>query len=92
MKFRVSKEYHNLVGFPGGSDGKESSYNTRDMVSIPGLESSPGEGGGYPLRCSYLENLSTEERGGLWSQGGGKDFGHDWATETHIHHNLVYYK
>jgi len=43
MKFRISKEYHNLVGFPGGSDGKESAYNTGDMVSVPGLERSPGE-------------------------------------------------
>ena len=28
----------------------------RDMVSIPGLGKSPGEGNGNPLQCSCLEN------------------------------------
>ena len=44
------------MGFPGGSDGKESAYNVGDIVSVPGLERSPGEGSGYPLQCSCLEN------------------------------------
>ena len=43
-------------GFPGGSDGKESSCNAGDLGSIPGLERSPGEGKGYPLQYSGLEN------------------------------------
>ena len=33
-------------GFPGGSDGKESTCNAGDMGSIPGLGRSPGEGNG----------------------------------------------
>ena len=33
-------------GFSGGSDGKESSYNTGDLDSIPGSGRSPGEGNG----------------------------------------------
>ena len=65
MKFRVSKKYHNLVGFPGGSDGKESAYNVGDIVSVPGLERSPGEGSGYPLQCSYLEK--PMDRGAWWA-------------------------
>ena len=43
-------------GFPGGSDGKESACNSRDLGLIPGLGRSPGEGNGYPLECSCLEN------------------------------------
>ena len=42
--------------FPGGSAGKESSRNARDLGSIPGLGRSPGEGKGYPLQDSGLEN------------------------------------
>ena len=37
------------LGFPGGSDGKESACDGGDLGSIPGLGSSPGEGKGYPL-------------------------------------------
>ena len=39
-----------LVGFPGGSDEKESARNAGDLGSIPGLGRSPGEGKGYPLQ------------------------------------------
>ena len=42
--------------FPGGSDGNESTYSAGDPDSIPGLERSPGEGNGYPLQYSCLEN------------------------------------
>ena len=48
-----------LLGFPGGSDGKESACNAGDIgdaYSIPGLVRSPGEGHGNPLQYSYLEN------------------------------------
>ena len=36
------------MGFPGGSDGKESAHNEGDLGSIPGLERSPGRGVGNP--------------------------------------------
>ena len=42
--------------FPGGSDGKESACNAGDPASIPGSGKSPGEGHGYPLQYSCLEN------------------------------------
>ena len=45
-----------LMGFPGGSDGKESACNARDLCSIPGLGRSPGGGHGNPQQYSYLEN------------------------------------
>ena len=41
---------------PGGSDGKESIWNTGDLGSILGLGRSPGGGHGNPLQYSYLEN------------------------------------
>ena len=40
----------------GSSDGKESVYNAGDPGPIPGSERSPGEGNGYPLQHSCLEN------------------------------------
>ena len=43
-------------GFPGGSAGKESACNAGDLGSIPGLGRPPGEGKGYPLQYSGLEN------------------------------------
>ena len=43
-------------GFPGSSDGKESVCNVWDPSSIPGLGRTPGEGNGYPLQYSCLEN------------------------------------
>ena len=45
-----------LLGFPGSSAGKESTCQTGDPGSIPGLGRSPGEGNGYPLQYSTLEN------------------------------------
>ena len=39
-----------------GSAGKESACNAGDLGSIPGLGRSPGEGNGYPLQYSGLEN------------------------------------
>ena len=45
-----------LWGFPCGSSGKESTCNVGDLGSIPGLGRSPGEGKGYPLQYSGLEN------------------------------------
>ena len=44
------------MGFPCGSPGKESTCNEGDLSSIPGLRRSPGEGNGYPLQYSGLEN------------------------------------
>ena len=45
-----------FLGFPCGSAGKESACNVGDLGSIPGLGRSPGEGKGYALQYSGLEN------------------------------------
>ena len=43
-------------GSPGDSDGKESACNAGDLGSVPGSGRSPGEGNGYLLQYSCLEN------------------------------------
>ena len=65
------------IGFIGvraslGSDGKESTCNAGDLGYVPGLGRSPGEGKGYPLQYSSLENsmdcivhVVTKSRTGL---------------------------
>ena len=58
-----------ILGFSGGSDGKESACNTGDLGSIPGWERSPGEGNGYPLQYLAWRIPRTEEPGGLQSMG-----------------------
>ena len=45
-----------FMGFPGGSDGKESACNVGDLGSIPGLGRFLEGGHGNPLQCSCLEN------------------------------------
>ena len=54
-----------LTGFPGGSGSKEPACNARDHGSIPGLERYPGEGNGYLLQYSRLEN--SMDRGTWWA-------------------------
>ena len=44
------------LGFPGGSDGKESACSVRDSGSTPESGRSPGEGKGNPLQYSCPEN------------------------------------
>ena len=52
-----------IGGFPGGSVGKESACNAGDLSLILGLGRAPGEGNGYPLQYSCLENPMD---GGAW--------------------------
>ena len=52
-----------MSGFLGGSDSKESAYNTGDPGSIPGSGRYPRERNGYPLQCSCLENSMDR---GVW--------------------------
>ena len=44
------------LGFPGGSGDKESSFSAGGLGLIPGLGRSPGEGKGYPLQYSGLDD------------------------------------
>ena len=58
-----------IQGFCGGSDGKESAYRAGYPGSIPGPGRSPGDGNGYPLLYSYLENPG--DRGAWWATASG---------------------
>ena len=53
-----------FLGFPDGSDRKESVCNVGNLDSIPGLGRSPGGGHSNPLQYSCLENL--KDRGAYW--------------------------
>ena len=63
-----------FLGFPCGSAGKETACNAGDLGLIPGLGRSPGEGNGYPLQYSGLENSLGSQR-----------VGHHRLTSLHVH-------
>ena len=69
-------------GFPYGSDGKESACNARDLGLIPGLGRSPGEGKGYSLQYSSLENSM-----GCLVSGVAKN----WTRLSDFHFSKQYY-
>ena len=50
-----------VMGFPDGSDGKESACNAGDLGSIPQSGRSPGEENGYPLQYFCLKNSMDRE-------------------------------
>ena len=53
------------LGFPGGSDGKESAWNAGGQGFIPGSGRVPREANGNPLQYSCLEN--PMDRGAWWA-------------------------
>ena len=59
------------MGFPGGSDGKESTCNAGDLGSIPGSGRSLGEGNGNPLQYSCLGN--SMDREAWWATMGSQE-------------------
>ena len=54
--FVTLSQYRRKLDFSGSSDGKESACNAGDLGLTPGSGSSSGEGNGYPLQYSCLEN------------------------------------
>ena len=71
-----------LFGFPGGSDGKESTWNAGGLSSSPALGRSPGGGHDNPLQYPCLEN----SHGALWTtvHGVTKSYGYDWVMKHSI--------
>ena len=63
----VTKNWAGL-GFPGGSDGKESTCNVGDLGLIPELGRSPEEGKGYPVQFSWasLVGLMVKNLPEMW--------------------------
>jgi len=64
------------------SAGKESAYNAGDLGSVPGLGRSPGEGKGYPLQYSGLENSMDSI-----SPWGGKEL--DMTEQLSLHFTTI---
>ena len=62
---RLGDPFQYSLDFPGGSDSEECACNVGDLGSIPelGIPEFPGEGNGYPLQYSGLENLMDR---GAW--------------------------
>ena len=81
---RVGGSFHFLVApcgmFPHSSVGKESACNSGDPSLIPGSGRSAGEGKGYPLQYSGLENSMD------CIVMGSQRVRHDWATFTFTFH------
>ena len=61
------------LGFPGGSDGKESACDAGAEGSLPGLGRSPGEGNGFPLQYSCLKDKNGRRSLVGYSPWGGKE-------------------
>ena len=79
-------EYHvGLMGFPGGSDGKESACNVEDLGLIPGLGKSPGGGHGNPLQYSCLKNPHEQKSLASYSPGGRRESDMTEQLSAHTH-------
>ena len=63
LKMDIYKEF---MGFPGGSDSKESACKAGDRGSFPGSGRFPGEGNSNPLQYSGLENPWSLAGYSLW--------------------------
>ena len=85
-------DYTSFGVFPCGSVGKESACNEGDLGSISTLGRSPGEGKGYPLQCSGLENsMDCIVHGVPKSQTRLTDFTHKHRMFTwKMKHNTVH--
>ena len=70
---------------PGSSDGRKSSCDAGDLASIPGLGRSSGEGNGYPLRYSCLEN--SMDRGAWRATVHG--FAKSWIRLSNFHFAIM---
>ena len=73
-EFNKLKGSSHLLGFPCGSVGKDTACNEGDLGSTPGLGRSPGEGKGYRLQYSGLENSIQSM--------GSQRIRHHWVTFT----------
>ena len=74
--------HSSILGLPCGSAGKESACIAGDLGSIPGLGRCPGEGKGYPLQYSGLDNsMDCIVHGVAKSR--------TWLSDPHFHFTLL---
>ena len=78
------------MGFPGGSDSKESAFDAGNTGSIPGSGRPPREGNGYPLQYSCLESPHGQRSLAAYSLWGHKELGmtEQLSTVQQEHHWL----
>ena len=73
------------MGFLGGSDGKELTYNVGDLGLIPGLGRSPGGGHGSLLQYSFLESPHGQRSLAGYSPYGCKELDmNEWLSKAHL--------
>ena len=77
------------MGFPSASDSRELACSAGDLGLIPRSGRSPGEGNGYPLQYSCLENPMDREPGGLQSMGSQR-VGHNWSVLARTHNAYIF--
>ena len=79
-----------MRGFPGDSDGKESTCNAGDPGLISGSGRFPGEGNGYPFQYSCLENSKDRKAWQATVYGVTKNWTRlsDLYTHTHTHTHI----
>ena len=78
------------MGFLGSSAGKESACNAGDPGSILGSGSSSGEGRGYPLQYSCLENPNGQRSLASYSPWGHKELNTTEELSTAQQHMCIY--
>ena len=74
-----------ILGFPGGSDGKETACNEGDLGSIPKLGKATGGGHGNPLQYSCPENPHGQR--GAWRatvHGAAESNTTEWLSTAHM--------
>ena len=76
----MKKAGPSLSGFPSGTEVKNPPVNAGDVGLSPGLERSPGEGIGYPLQYSCLEN--PMDTGAQWATVRGVAKNRTLVTDT----------
>ena len=86
LQWRLSNQwemffYFKGLFFLGYSDSKEFAWNAEDLGLNPGSGRSSGEGHGYTLQYSCLDNYMDREAGGSQSMGSQR-VRHDWVANT----------
>ena len=76
-------------GLPYSSDGKEFACNAEDQGLIPGLGRPSGEGNGYPLQYSCLENSIDREAWWVIVHSVAESDTTEQRTHTHTHTHII---
>ena len=86
----LSATQHTYIygGFLDDSHRKDPSCNEEDPSSTPRSGRSPGEGNGYPLQCSCLQN--SMDRGAWWAIAHGVAKSWTWLRNYHFSYVCVY--